>query len=163
MGQLNDEFPTIETARTAIKTFILDEGESYKTIASDQKCFIVAYKDNICKFCTCATRSTKEKGSITIFEPCSCGPATHYQSRQSQSIKYLMEHHRVSVIDNRKITAGQIQSNELVLREKRATVLLCLQYKAPGTKVWKGIGRRRRVRRFCKRGTARWVAARPWH
>jgi hypothetical protein len=29
-----------------------------------------------------------------------------------QSIKYLIEHHRVSVLDNRKITAGQIRSNK---------------------------------------------------
>jgi hypothetical protein len=80
MVQLNDEFPTIETAHTAIKIFILDEGESYRTIASDQKHFIVACKDNTCKFHICATRSTKEKVSITIFEPYSCSPATHYRS-----------------------------------------------------------------------------------
>jgi hypothetical protein len=51
MVQLKDEFLTIETACTAIKTFILDEGESYRTIASDKERFIVG-----CKFSNVATK-----------------------------------------------------------------------------------------------------------
>ena len=112
MVQLNDEFSSIDVARTAIKAHVLDEGESYKTIASDQKRFIIACKDTTCKFRIRATRSKKEVVSITIFEPHSCSPAVHYKSKQSQSVSYLLAHHRALIVDNCNITVAQIRSNE---------------------------------------------------
>lgn len=50
--------------------------------------------------------------SITVFKPHSCSPAIHYNNLKSHSVKYLIEHHRAAIIDNRKITAAQIRSNE---------------------------------------------------
>jgi tryptophan 2,3-dioxygenase len=98
--------------REAIKQHVLDEGESYKTIKSDKHRFVIGCKDSDCKFRIRASQSKKEVVSITVFEPHSCSPATHYKSWQSQSIKYLTGHHRASVIDNHNITARQIMSNE---------------------------------------------------
>ena len=83
MVQLNDEFPSIADARTAIKAFVLDEGESFKVVASDRKRYIIACKDDSCKFRIRATRFVKEVVSITIFEQHSCSSAGHYNSKQS--------------------------------------------------------------------------------
>jgi hypothetical protein len=86
MVQLKDEFESIAAARTAITNFVLNQGESYKTVASDKKRYIICCKDSECKFRIRATRSAKEVVSITICEPHTCTPATHYKSRQHQSV-----------------------------------------------------------------------------
>ena len=49
--QVRDTFDTIHDAREAIKSYILDQGELYKTVASDKKQYIIACKDPACKFC----------------------------------------------------------------------------------------------------------------
>jgi hypothetical protein len=49
--QVSDTFDTIQDARNAIKTYVLDQGKSYKTVASDKKRYIIACKDKDCKFC----------------------------------------------------------------------------------------------------------------
>ena len=77
MVQLKDEFESISTARTAITKFVLDQGELYKTVASNKKRYIICCKDSKCKFRIRATRS-----AITILEPYTCTPATHYKSKQ---------------------------------------------------------------------------------
>jgi hypothetical protein len=48
---------------------------------------------------------TTTPASITCLEPHTCSPATHYNAKQSQSVKYLARHHRASVIDNGNIFA----------------------------------------------------------
>ena len=48
--QLGDTFNTIDNAREAIGSYILDLGESYRTAASDKKRCIIACKDKACKF-----------------------------------------------------------------------------------------------------------------
>jgi hypothetical protein len=45
-------------------------------------------------------------------DPHSCSPVVHYKNKQSQSVNYLLEHHRASILDNPKIKARQIRSNE---------------------------------------------------
>ena len=90
MVQLNDQFPSIDAARKAIKAYVLDQGESYKLVASDKKRYIISCKDNSCKFRIRATRSAKEVVSITIFVPHSCSPKTHYNFKKSQSVCYLL-------------------------------------------------------------------------
>jgi len=112
MVQLNDQFPSIDAARTAIKAYILDQGESYKTLSSDKSRYIIGCKDSACKFRIRATRSKKEVVSITIFEPHSCNPIVHYKSKQSQLVNYLLLHYRSSIINNCNITIAQIQSFE---------------------------------------------------
>ena len=107
-----DQFESINAAREAITQYVLNNGESFKTVKSDQKRFVICCKDADCNFWIRVAKSSKEVVSITIFRPHSCSPAIHYHSWHSQSVKYLMEHHRATIIDNRKITATQIQSNE---------------------------------------------------
>jgi hypothetical protein len=107
--QLGDQFDSINAARNAIKAFVLDQGESFKTVASDKHRYIIRCKDKPCNFCIRATLH-KKKGntaplaSITQFKPHTCSPAVYYHSRQSQSVEYLASHHRASVLDNRNIT-----------------------------------------------------------
>lgn len=112
MVHLHQVFPSIEAARKAIKQHVLDDSESYKTKKSDKHRFIIICKDNDCNFRIRAAESEKQVVSITVFKLHSCSPTIHYKSRQSQLIKYLVAHHRAAVIDNRNITAKQIQSNE---------------------------------------------------
>jgi hypothetical protein len=90
MVQLNDQFLSIDAACKAIKAYVLDQGKSYKLVASDKRRYIISYKDNSCKFRIRATRSAKEVVSITIFVPHSCSPKTHYNFKKSQSVCYLI-------------------------------------------------------------------------
>jgi hypothetical protein len=87
--QLHDQFPSLEVARGAIKRHVLDEGESYKTIKSDKNRFVIACKDDGCKFRIRAARSSKEIVSITIFEVHTCSPVVHYKNKQVNSVCYL--------------------------------------------------------------------------
>jgi hypothetical protein len=90
MVKLNDVFESIPAARSAITKFVLDQGESYKLVASDKKRYIICCKDSKCKFRIRATWSAKEVVSITIMEPHTCSPATHYKSKQHQSVYSLI-------------------------------------------------------------------------
>ena len=107
MVYLHQEFLSIQAAQEAIKQHVLDEGKSYKTEKSDKQRFVIVCKDDNCKFQIRAAVLEKEVVSITVFKPHSCSPAIHYKSWQSQSIKYLVTHHRATVIDNCNITAKQ--------------------------------------------------------
>jgi zinc finger SWIM domain-containing protein 3 len=110
--QLHDKFESVAAARNAIKAYVLDQGESYKTVASDKKRFIIKCKSDGCGFRVCATKHANETSSIAVFDPHTCSPVTYYKSKQSQSVAYLAPHHKASVIDNRNITVAQIRSNE---------------------------------------------------
>jgi hypothetical protein len=110
--QVGDVFPSAEDCRNAIQRHVLDEGESYKVVKSDKKRYIVSCKDNKCTFRIRASNRVKKGFTITILQPYICSPAVHYKNKNSHSVKYLTEHHRVSIIDNRHITATQIRSNE---------------------------------------------------
>src|SRR5277367_2776458 len=113
--QLGDRFQCIETTRDAVKAFVLDRGESYKTVSSDKKRYIIECKDKGCSFRIRATLYKKAGAtpvSITVLVLYSCSPAIHYKSKQAYSMEYLALHHRASVIDNRSITIAQIRSNE---------------------------------------------------
>jgi zinc finger SWIM domain-containing protein 3 len=111
MISIGDEFTSIEEARRAIRESIIDDGESYAFLKSDQKRFIIICKAVGCKFRIRASK-TKKGVKITIKTLHTCIPATHYNSRPAHSIWYLKDHHRASVIDNRDIIPAQIQSDE---------------------------------------------------
>jgi hypothetical protein len=118
--QLGDRFESIDAACKAVKAFVLDLGESFLTVAVDKKRYIIRCKDKSCSFQIRATLYKKESKlgktttpiSITVLVPHTCSPATHFKSKQSQSVEYLASHHRASVIDNRNITIAQIRSNK---------------------------------------------------
>ena len=78
---------------------------------SDSQRFVLLCKDNSCNFRIRA--SGMKKGiRVTIKNPHTCTPTTHYNFKPSHSMWYLKSHHRSSVINNRNITPGQIQSDE---------------------------------------------------
>lgn len=84
-------------------------------MSSDKTRYIIRCKDKACDFCIRATlhkKASETPASITVLVPHSCSPTVHYRSKQSQSVEYLVAHHRASVIDNRSITVTQIRSNE---------------------------------------------------
>jgi hypothetical protein len=88
MVQKGDQFPSIEAAREAIRRDILDDGESYNLLKSNQQKYILvckAAKDG-CKFRIRASRSSKGLVSVTILVPHSCRPTTHYNNRQTNSV-----------------------------------------------------------------------------
>ena len=43
--QVHDQFESIDAARQAIRPFVLDNGESFKVVASDKKRYIIRCKD----------------------------------------------------------------------------------------------------------------------
>jgi hypothetical protein len=113
--QLGDRFKSLETARDAIKVFVLDQGESYKTVSSDKTRYIIECKDKACDFRVRATlhkKASTTPASITVLVPHSCSPTVHYNNKQAHTVSYLIEHHRASIINNQRITALQIRSDE---------------------------------------------------
>jgi hypothetical protein len=86
MIQVGDIFDSIPKAREAIKAYILDRAESYKTVASDKTRYIIACKDAHCKFRIRANKSFKGVVSITVLDPHTCNPVTHYKMKQTSSV-----------------------------------------------------------------------------
>jgi hypothetical protein len=110
--QQGDKFNSINSAREAIKRYVLNNGESFKLKKSDKKRYSIVCKETACDFAIRASKSSKEVVSITVFKLHTCGPATHYNSRHAHSVSYLVKHHRALIIDNRNISSAQIRSNE---------------------------------------------------
>jgi uncharacterized protein (DUF2344 family) len=112
MLAIGDKFPNIQEAQEAINRSILNDGELYKVYKSDSKRHILQCKERSCTFSIRAAFSKKNSVSITKISPHCCRPTVHYKNKQSSSLWFLKEHHRAKVLDNRNITAKQIQSNE---------------------------------------------------
>jgi hypothetical protein len=103
-------FDNIASAKAAIKTYVGNAGESYKVVYSDKKRFEVGCKN--CGFRIRAAESKKHGISITHFVHHTCGPATHFQARNMNSLEFIVPHHRAAILDHPKITARAIQSAE---------------------------------------------------
>jgi len=112
MVQKGDTFSLMEVARDAVQRHVLNDGESYKTIKSDQKRYILACKDDKCGFRIRVSNRRKSGPAITVLKAHTCRPSTHYKNKRAHSIKYLIKHHRASIINNPRITAAQILSNK---------------------------------------------------
>jgi hypothetical protein len=102
----------MQAAREAIQRHILDDGESYKTKKAEKKRYILLCKDTNCTFRIQVSDLEKKGPTITVCNPHTCSPAVHYKNKNAHLVKYLIEHHRSSVINNRHITAAQIRSNK---------------------------------------------------
>ena len=107
-----DRFESIQAAKEAINRYVIDNGESFKVKRSDKKQYHIICKEHGCGFSIRAATSSKEVVSITGVMPHMCSPVVHYNNRHAHAVSYLIEHHRAAIIDNRKITPAQIQSNE---------------------------------------------------
>jgi hypothetical protein len=81
--QLHNKFESVAAAHDAVKAYVLDQGELYKTVASDKKRFIIKCKANGCGFRICATKHVNKTSSITVFNLHICSPVTYYKSKQS--------------------------------------------------------------------------------
>src|ERR1700722_15413127 len=78
-----DQFESINVAREAITQYVLNNDESFKTVKSDQKRFVICCKDDDCNFWIQAAKSSKQVVSITIFRPYSCSPTIYYHNWHS--------------------------------------------------------------------------------
>ena len=110
--QIGDIFPDIASAKQAIKTFVAANGETSRIVKSDQIRVLLVCKSEDCGFRIWAINSKKKGVSITHLEPYTCSPATHYIAPNTNALSFLIPHHQAAVIDNPKISAKQIQSNE---------------------------------------------------
>jgi hypothetical protein len=86
MVQVGDIFDSIPTTREAIKSYILTHAESFKTITSDKKWYIITCKEASCSFKIRAHKSSKEVISITMVEPHTCSLAMHYKMKQTSLV-----------------------------------------------------------------------------
>ena len=111
-----DLFSTMAEARDLINRSVIDKGESYKIVCSNQKSHVICCRsakgENGCQFYISASLIKSQDIRIGTMRPHSCNPHTHYKFKQLQSIWYLMPHHRASVNSNRDITTAQIKANE---------------------------------------------------
>ena len=82
--QIGDQFPSIKAAKQAIKQYTLDDGKSFRILASDKKRYLIAYKKATktgYKFHICATWSLKGITLITVLVSYSYSLATHYNNK----------------------------------------------------------------------------------
>ena len=86
MVSVGDKFPLIEAAREAISRYILNKGELYRVYKSDKTRYILICRDSKCKFRIRASKSKKDRASITKLDPYSYTPATYYNSKPSYLI-----------------------------------------------------------------------------
>jgi hypothetical protein len=99
--QIGDTFPDIKSAKQVIRIFVATNGEYYW--CASQRTVDFEFELSI--------RRRKEC-QLHHLEPYTCSPATHYIAPNTNALPFLIPHHRAAVIDNPKITAKQIQSNE---------------------------------------------------
>ena len=109
---INNMFSSIQEARDAINRHILDKGESYRVLKSDNRRYIVIYKDPVCKFRIKASLLKKKRVVITILIPHSYSPANHYKNKQSSALWFLKDYHKASLVNDRTLTPTQIQATE---------------------------------------------------
>jgi hypothetical protein len=106
-------FNTIIEAKIAIKAFIADAAESWKSTHSDKERFnIICKQQRNCTFRIRVINSKKKGISITHLQPHSCNPSGHSRASNTNSIEYLLPHHRAAIRDNPAIAPKQIQSAE---------------------------------------------------
>lgn len=106
-------FDTMVEAKAVIKAFIADSAESWKSTHSDRKRFnIICKQRRSCTFRIRITDSKKRGVSITHIQPHSCNPTGHSKASNTNSLEYLLPHHRATIRDNPTISAKQIQSAE---------------------------------------------------
>ncbi|KFY98034.1 hypothetical protein V500_01815 [Pseudogymnoascus sp. VKM F-4518 (FW-2643)] len=111
--KLGDSFQTLIEARNAINRYQLDNGLSYKVYKSDSTRYIITCRNTACDFKIRASKTRKDLYFVvTIFVLHTCSPITHYNSKARSSLQYLLEHHRAAIINNRNISAAQIQALE---------------------------------------------------
>jgi hypothetical protein len=68
--QRGDRFESIDAAYEAVKAFVLDQGESFLTVASDKKRYIIRCKDRPCNFRIWASVGTiPEAGRCWYYTP----------------------------------------------------------------------------------------------
>jgi len=79
--QVGDKFNTTRDACEAIKTYILDWAESFKTVASNKSRYIIVCKDANCNFYIWAYKSSKDVVSIRALDPYICSPLTYYKMK----------------------------------------------------------------------------------
>lgn len=112
---ISQSFSSLAAAKAAIKQAISEQHESFVIDYSDKTRFRVICPQRLqsnCDFQVRATDSRKHGVTITHTKPHTCSPATHFQARNTQTVQFLLPHHRASVIDNPRISIKQIQSNE---------------------------------------------------
>jgi hypothetical protein len=106
-------FDNITEAKLAIKAFIAGAAESWKSTHSDKERFhIVCKQQRSWAFRIRATNSKRKGVSITHLQPHSCSPTGHSRASNTNSMEYLLPHHRAAMRDNPDISAKQIQSAE---------------------------------------------------
>lgn len=111
--QIGDTFPDITTAKLAISGYVAANSETSKTAASDKtRLQLVCKSKEECTFRIRVIESKKKGFSITHLMPHICSPATHYEAPNTNALSFLILHHRAAVLDNPKISAKQLQSNE---------------------------------------------------
>jgi hypothetical protein len=111
--QIGTTFPNISSAKEAIKFYVSNASESWKTAYSDKTRFdIVCRTLRSCKFRIRASDSKKKGVHITHLKLHTCSPASHFGASNMNSLEYIIPHHRAAVVDNPKITPKQIQSIE---------------------------------------------------
>src|SRR5947199_2298906 len=89
--QLQIDFESLDAARSAIRTYIIEQGESYTVTHSNAKCYIVVCRNSICKFQIHASVLKGPRYQVTRYIPHTCSPATHQNFRPAHSVAFLME------------------------------------------------------------------------
>jgi MULE transposase domain len=108
------DFESLQAARSAVRSYIVERGESYQVTHSNAQQQILACRDGACKFRVRIVALKGPKYQVTQFIPYTCSPATHQGFREANSVTLLVACHRANVADNREVQPCQIQSTERI-------------------------------------------------
>ena len=87
--ELSLEFESLCAARNAIRTFVIDRGESFRVSHSDRKRYIVICQDAFCKFVIRAAFLQGPKVCITRYIPHTCSLFVHLNFCQAHAVSFL--------------------------------------------------------------------------
>ena len=78
---INNMFSFIQEARDVINRYILNKEEFYRIFKSNNRCYIIIYKDLVCKFRIRASLLKKKGVVIIIFISHSYNLTNHYKNK----------------------------------------------------------------------------------
>jgi hypothetical protein len=108
------DFESLQAVCSAVRSYIVEQGESYRVTHSNAQRQILACRDKTCKFHVRTTVLKEPKYRVTQFIPHTCSPATHQGFHEANSVTLLVSYHRADIADNREIQPRQIQSMERI-------------------------------------------------
>ncbi len=105
-------YPTLEDGKEAVFQAMVARGESLRVKKSEKKKWVAICRDKDCFF-RVRVSDVKGTGVITISRGHICPPETHADWPYARSVRFLSQHHREAVVDNRNIVPSRSRATSV--------------------------------------------------